>query len=196
MEEPKMKFEFKMEPTLRYAVHRDWGLYYKKKHLLDSAQHHFTESYNLDESNILPLLERSCCKLQRSYVDDAIKDAEYCLKLNPVHLASLHQRNDCIYEQNNFEDSLKHTYNTLYLNDKIKNKIACTDKLITMNANLNHAIGSEGGPCLHKMRKEIAKIQKEASMRTFDKRAMWKILRDKGECDVISERHAKIKKVC
>lgn len=179
-----INFEFQVEPDLKAPVHRDWGLFYKRKQLLRTATEHFTESLEHKPDGFQSLYERSVCRLELGDVDEALENVEQCLQHYPDRLIAQQHRNNCEYEQNRFESSLAKYANTEHQFPAGRG-VRDGPELVTLT--IAGAVRRDViGACLLNMRGAIDKYQTWKNSQIADTRPLWKVLRAKGECDVVS----------
>lgn len=179
-----INFEFQVEPDLKAAVHRDWGLYYKRKNLLKDATENFTESLEHNPEGYQSLLERSKCKLEIGDIIDGLINVEECLNKYPDKLIAQQHQNICVYEQNLFESSLAKYSNTKH-QFPTGRCVRDGPELVTLT--IAEAVRrDEVGACLLNMRNDINKYANYKHSLQVDNRPLWKVLREKGACDVVS----------
>lgn len=177
-------FGWQLEPPLRSAVARDWGLCYQRLNHLDTAIAQFDQSIEDNPDGFQPRLEKTNCYLATARIADALASAGKCLATFPNRIKAENARNLCIYEDNEFENSLAECYNTKHrFNPKVA--IPLMGPLIVTRS-INQSIGSMAGPCLLNMRKPVQQYWDYKKNIKTDKRSLWKIRREAGECDVVS----------
>lgn len=178
-----INFDFNLEPPTRAAVRRDFGLYYKRNGRVATAVGQFEQSLEDDPVGGQAMLELSRCKLDLGRINEAIEAAESCLATYPTNMDSQLQLNQCLYEKNLFEESYSGYANTKHQFPN-RRKVNEGPQLVKMT--IGSSIGPEVGDCLLNMRRDIAKYSKYKSSLSTDNRPRWKILKDRGECDVVS----------
>lgn len=178
-----INFDFQLEPDLKAAIHRDRGFFYKRKNLLKHALDDFTESLEHNPAGFPSLIERSKCKLDMGDVDDALDSIGACLEQYPDKLEAQQHRNNCIYEQNHFEKSLSKYSNT---RNQFPTRRFVRDGPELVHMTIDGAVGTCVGDCLLNMRGDIEKYARYMREQQVDNRPLWKVLREKGECDVVS----------
>lgn len=180
--------EFTVVPSLQYATHRDWGDYYKRRGQLSLATEHFETAFQINKAAFIPLLERSRCAQFAGQLADAVAKADECLALYPDTIAAHNQRTACIYDDNQFEQSLSAYYNTFY--EKHTKHPTDHHDIETGASTIHRAIAPPG--CLLNIRTKINRLQsaKHKQHQTAEgefRPPMWKILRDNNDkCDVFS----------
>lgn len=178
-----LNLQFNFEPELRQAVHRDWGIYYKRLNRFDVAQSNFEESLELSEGSAYrPFIEKSKCLLEKGKPAEALSVAEKCINEFPNRLDAQDHRNNCIYELNQFEKSLVEAYRTYHRNERArdgKGRIDLIDNTIMQS------IGSKVGPCLNQMRKRVQKWHDYELSRQKEDRPAWEPIKEE-DCDVVS----------
>lgn len=179
----KKTVEFNAIPELQHAIHRDWGLYHKHRHQWTKATENFDKSLQINQKSFRPMLEKSYCLLNECNASDALAIAEQCHVEHPNIVRVEYHRNNCLYEQNRFEDSLKMAWQTYN-----KNPIARKGKgeIELINTTIEQSIDVPKN-CLHNMRKNIDRLQRH-KLEASDSRPMWKKLRENDQCDVVSIR--------
>lgn len=178
-----INFEFNLKPPIRAAAHRDCGLYYKRKGRVSSAVEQFELALEDDPVGYQSLLERSRCQLDLGRVNDAIGAAESCLATYPNDMRAQLQLNECLYEKNWFEQSYAGFSNTRY---NFPKRRAVNDGPDLVKMTIDSSVGPQVGPCLLNMRGDIERYSKYKLSHVIDNRPRWKILRERGECDVVS----------
>ena len=174
-----------MEPSLQQAIYRDWGIYYKSLGRVEAALNSFEASVALQDNDFRPLLERSICKMEDCDIKTAKLFADECLKFHQNKVKAQLQKSNCIYEENDFEQSLLEFSNTCRTFPK--SKIGKNNMDLSRHT-IDKAIGHDTGSCLNNLRGPIKRLQKSYLHGQADKRPLWKILKEKNECDVVSIR--------
>lgn len=83
--------------------------------------------------------------------------------------------------------------NKIALSNKLRNyngvhEVPLKERLITVEANYDDILGRNAGPCLLNMRSTLPKLFAGKNELGADDRPIWKILRDREECDAVSIR--------
>lgn len=178
-----INFECNLEPTIRAAACRDCGLYYKRKGRVVAAANQFEQSLEDNPVGQQALLERSRCQLDLGRINEAIAAAENCLSIYPDDMVAQLQLNECLYEKNVFEESYSGYANTRHQFPKRK-EVNAGPQLVKMT--IDSSVGPQVGPCLLNMRGDIDRYTKYKLSQVTDNRPRWKVLKERGECDVIS----------
>lgn len=182
-----LNFEFKSPPEFKACVYRDWGVFYKRRNYPKKAVEDFRESLANNAEGYQAMVELSRCQLQLGDADTALASVEACLAQYPTRSEAQIQRNICIYEQNRFEEALR-SYATSYQQFPRVPALKTDGQMVrlTIEGTIDHHYV---GACLLRMRKDIAAYdeyrQAQAAITDLD-RPLWKQLRDRGECDVVS----------
>lgn len=181
----KSYLNFKASPKLQYTINKDIGVYYQRISRNDLAIEKFSTALELNENAHIPLKQMTLCKQQTADIDGALECIEKCIECDNNKIEIQNIRNDCLYEQNNFEKSLIEYYNTKFCNEKARNANLGNE---LVDFTIQQSIGNQLGPCLNKMRKDIAKYYKHKINKHTDDRPIWKICKENNECDVVSLR--------
>ncbi|XP_037033522.1 uncharacterized protein LOC119072413 [Bradysia coprophila] len=174
--------DFKFDEKLRQQIHYDWGKYYKRLGKNADAKKQFLDSLSLNENAHGPMEQLSKCHLERGDVTVALHQANQCLKTYPKITRTNTLRNECIYDGNAFEECLVEQYRLSH--DK-RPVIGLVDAIKLTELTLEGSIGNQTGSFLHNFRQALSEIDK-IEAQAVDTRPLWKIRRDKGECDVLS----------
>lgn len=169
--------------NLHSSIYRDWGLHYKRQQDYSKALKSFEDSIESNSTKLKSLLERSVCRSKLGQPNEALRDAKECLNLHPNSIAAKHTHANCLYELNRLEDTLKISYNTFYEHPKDHLGKTFID---TVHLNVEHAIGPQAGPILRKINYKLQKNSNLLSEKMNDDVPIWKVLKEKQECDVIS----------
>lgn len=181
----KKEIPFNVKRELQHAIRRDWGLFYKKCHLYDKALENFDESLTINENAFKPMIEKSRCLLEECAPDQALSMAKQCETKYPQIVRVKYHRNNCLYEQNHFEDSLKMAWQTLHQHPTARH---AKSNIQLINSTIEQSIELPKN-CLYNMRRDIDRLQRH-KLKAADSRPIWKILRESKQCDVISTRSA------
>ncbi|KAG4069024.1 hypothetical protein HA402_008335 [Bradysia odoriphaga] len=174
--------DFKFDEKLRQQIHCDWGKYYKRLGKNADAKKQFLDSLSLNENAHGPMEQLSKCYLERGDVSEALRQANQCLKTYPKITRTNTLRNECIYDGNEFEECLVEQYRLSH--DK-RPVIGLVDAIKLTELTLEGSIGNQTGSFLHNFRQALTQLDK-IEAQAVDPRPLWKIRRDKGECDVLS----------
>lgn len=179
-----IELKFDGEPFIKAAIERDWALYYKRQNLIATAKLHCNESLYQRPEGFQPRIIKTQCQLNYGDVNEALESAQECVENFPEKLQPHQLRNECIYEQNRFEDSLIGCHNTdRTFKPKIKNTLFETE---LVRSTIDQIIGLEAGPCLLKMRSDIRQYHAYKKNINTENRPLWKQRNDAGECDACS----------
>ncbi len=174
--------DFKFDDRLRQQIHFDWGKYYKRLGKNGSARKQFVDSLSLKENAHGPMEQLSKCYLVRGDASNALDLANQCVKNCPKIARHKCHRNECIYDGNEFENCLVERYR---MYDDKKPALGSLDAIKMTELTLEESIGNQTGSFLNKFRKAISELDK-IEAETVDARPLWKVRRDKNECDVVS----------
>lgn len=174
--------DFKFDDKLRQQIHYDWGKYYKRLGKNESAKKQFLDSLSLKENAHGPMEQLSKCYLDRGDAAKALELASQCLKNHPKITREKYLRNECIYDSNEFETCLVERYKMCH--DK-KPIFGAIDAIKLTELTLEKSIGNHTGSFLNNFRSAISELDK-IKAESVDTRPLWKIRRDKKECDVLS----------
>lgn len=179
-----IELKFDGEPFIKAAIERDWALFYKRRNLIATGKQHCDESLNQRPEGFQPRIIKTQCQLIHAEVSKAFESGQECVDVFPDKLLPQELRNECIYEQNRFEESLIDCNNT---DRKFKPKIKNTlfDKELVQST-INQTIGLEAGPCLHELRNDIRQYHAYKQTIRTENRPLWKQRIDAGECDASS----------
>lgn len=178
-----INFECDLEPPIRAALNRDCGIYYKRKGRVATAADSFGHALEDDPESYQALLERSRCKLELGRVNEAIETAEKCLATYPNDMNAQQQLNECLYEKNMFEESYAGYAKTMHSFPKRRGVNEGTE---LVKNTIHSSVGPQVGPCLLTMRGDIDRYTKYKLSQVTDNRPRWKVLKERGECDVVS----------
>lgn len=183
----KLNFDVTLEPSLQQAIHRDVGLHHKRLGNLNTAIQHFEDALELKDNAYRALIERTRCMHAAGDIHNAEAKAERCLQHYPDSIEAQNHRNDCVYDQNRYEESLAKFYNTYYAHEKVRTGRMAID-MVSMT--IDTAIGAKTTGCLQKMSQAIESLQRHDGnvIDTEDRRPLpgWKVLRANNACDVVS----------
>lgn len=174
--------DFKFDDKLRQQIHYDWGKYYKRMGKNASARKQFVDSLSLRENAHGPMEQLSKCYLDKGDALTALDYANQCEKNHPKIKRGKHHRNECIYDANEFEKCLVEQYKMW--NEK-KTSLGSVDAIKLTELTLEKSIGHQNGAFLNNFQEAITELDKIKS-EAIDTRPVWKIRREKGECDVLS----------
>ena len=175
--------DFLVNDEAQYSIHLDQGRFYKHRGLAEKAMEKFEIALELKDNSYLPMLEKTRCKLSELDIDGALQDAEKLVDTYPVSLVAQNLENDIIYEKSEYERSLVKFYQTKFHN---KDTRIASQGIELVDYTINRSIGPQLGPCLLKLRKPIYKYHQAVLKKRVITKPMWKILREKKECDVVS----------
>lgn len=184
-------FEFHMEPKLQASINRDTGTFYKQHGLLNKAVGKYDQALDIKAECYKSLYEKSRCNLEMGLPDVALVDADNCIELHPDKIYIKNYRNMCLFELNDFEESLVAYEKTRTFKTK-KSELEKRDVVHTV---INTMIGPEQGPCLLNNRKNILKYDEYRRAQQIDERPIWKVLKEQGACDVVSTLEVPIKEI-
>lgn len=185
--------DFKFDEKLRQQIHYDWGKYYKRLGKNADAKKQFLDSLSLKETAHGPMEQLSRCHLERGDAPEALELANQCLKNYPKITRTNTHRNECIYDNNEFEECLVEQYRLSH--DK-RPVIGLVDAIKLTELTLEGSIGIQTGSFSNNFRQALSQVAK-IEPQPVDTRPLWKIRRDNGECDVLSvcsDSHKKLKK--
>lgn len=174
--------DFKFDDKLRQQIHYDWGKHYKRLGNNAAAQKQFLDSLSLKENAHGPTEQLSKCHLERGDAAKALDLANQCLKNHPRIARNKYNRNECIYDTNEFESCLVERYRMCSNTAPV---LGAVDAIKMTELTLEDSIGNRTGSFLENFREAISELDK-IEAETVDTRPLWKIRRDKGECDVLS----------
>lgn len=190
-----INFEYLASAELKAGAYRDWGLFYKHRNLYQLAVDSFSASLDHDATSYQALLERTLCHLALGDANAALASIERCIDLRDRPIAQLH-RNTCVYEQNRFEAAL-----TLYSTSAQQYPRCSAQRhgADMVRLTIEHTVDQRlVGNCLLNMRADIAKYDQHRlanldqpaddgeGVQPQRQRPLWKVLRERGECDVVS----------
>lgn len=174
--------DFKFDDKLRQQIHYDWGKYYKRLGKNESAKKQFVDSLSLKENAHGPMEQLSKCYLERGDASKALELANQCLKNHPKITREKYHRNECIYDSNEFETCLVERYRMYHEKKPVLGSI---DAIKMTELTLENSIGNQTGSFLNNFRSAITELDK-IKAEVDDARPLWKIRREKKECDVLS----------
>lgn len=177
------EIDFKFDDKLRHQIHFDWGkFFFKRSGKNESAKKQFLDSLSLKENALGPMEQLSKCYLVRGDAPKALEYANQCIKNHPKVAREKYHRNECIYDCNEFETCLLERYRMLIEN---KSSLGAVDAIKMTELTLEESIGTQTGSFLDNFRSAISELDK-IKADVVDDRPVWKIRREKGECDVVS----------
>lgn len=174
--------DFKFDVKLRQQIHYDWGKFYKRLGKNESAKKQFLDSLSLKENAHGPMEQLSKCYLVRGDALKALDLANQCLQNHPKITREKYHRNECIYDSNEFETCLVERYRMCH---EKKAVLGSVDAIKVTELTLEKSIGNQTGSFLDNFQSAISELDK-IKTEAVDTRPLWKIRRDKGECDVLS----------
>lgn len=173
---------FKFDDKLRQQIHYDWGKHYKRLGKNGSARKQFLDSLSIKENAHGPMEQLSKCFLERGDAPKALEHANECLKNHPKITRQKYYRNECTYDCNEFETCLVERYKIWH---EKNTALGSVDAIKMTELTLEDSIGNETGSFLDNFQSAISELDK-IKAEPVDNRPVWKIRRDKGECDVVS----------
>lgn len=174
--------DFKFDDKLRQQIHFDWGKFYKRMGKNAHARKQFLDSLSLKENAHGPMEQLSKCYLEKGDALTALDYANQCERNHPKIRRGKYHRNECIYDANEFEKCLVERYRMW--NEK-KKSLGAVDAIKLTELTLEKSMGHENGAFLNKFQAAISELDKIKS-EAIDTRPVWKVRREKGECDVLS----------
>lgn len=176
---------FKMQSNeISAAIQRDFGLYYKRRHMIPKALTSFANSLDYDPDGYESQLQNVNCQLELANIDGATESVVAVKEAFPDRLPVHYAHENCIYEQNKFERSLIECRN-VERRFRPKNKLPLLGPSLVQTT-IKASIGPEVGQCLLDMRYDIKKWIAHEENRRPDCGQLWKQRLEYGECDVIS----------
>lgn len=165
-----------MPSKLHGAIHRDWGLHYKRQNELRKAIKSFQDSVQSNTELFRSYLENSICQLQINQPAEALEFAKKCLELNPKSIEAKHAHANALYELNFLETAMKSAWDTFAAHPK--DHIG-TRFVETAHLNLTRATGSGAGRLLRRFNYEFSKGSDDDIAEKEDRKVV-------DDCDVMS----------
>lgn len=170
------------------GIHRSWGQYFSRARMNNAAQKYYDLCIE-NHSHIDPKALHMRSQFLRSVAmpEMALKDSRKACKYADRIPAFAMEEGDCLYDLNQFED------NKSILHDNIRKHLGTSmrpfeKRLAVVDENLQD---STGDSLVNFFMENSAQMpgfyeHKEAELLKLDTRPLWKILKERKECDVQS----------
>ncbi|KAH8322229.1 uncharacterized protein [Drosophila kikkawai] len=176
-------------PEIEQGIYKDWGSYYCRRRRENLGIHYYGKALNLAPNDWMTLYNRSQSKRKNALTESALKDsleAQRLLKTlgrdnAPINLEIC----DALYEMNKLENSKAELHDNARLFGGNKSKMF-EKRLILVDANIEDACDQSMTHFISENEKLIVQLAVARNNFKKDERPLWKILKELGECDVLS----------
>ncbi|KAH8239045.1 hypothetical protein KR032_000244 [Drosophila birchii] len=176
-------------PEIEHDIYKDWGSYYSHRRRENLGMHYYDKALSLDPEDWMTLYNRSQSKRKNALTESALKDsleAQRILKREgrdnaPINLEIC----NTLYEMNKLENSKAELHDNARLFGGNKTKMF-DERLILVDANIADACDQSMTHFISENEKLIVQLAEARNNFKIDERPLWKILKEQGECDVLS----------
>lgn len=172
---------------IQHSIYRDWGLFHLKRGTnLDIAQHYLNKSLEIRANDHRSTYYLSLAKKYGALCEAAYEDAIRALSLLDLHDEINLNVCNILYDMNRLEDAGVEAISKSqkFVGQKVK---PFMDKFDVVTENLKDSLGDALSYFIRDYRKYLDVIQEiRKALENPDERPLWKQLRDKNECDILS----------
>ncbi|KAH8286471.1 hypothetical protein KR054_009817 [Drosophila jambulina] len=176
-------------PEIEHGIYKDWGSYYCHRRRENLGMHYYDKALNLVPDDWMTLYHRSQSKRKNALTESALKDSLEAKRLlnrqgrdnAPINLEIC----DALYEMNRLENSKAELHENARLFEGNKTKMF-DERLVVVEANIEDACDQSMTHFISENEKLIVQLAEARNNFKVDERPLWKILKEQGECDVLS----------
>ncbi|XP_020816001.1 uncharacterized protein LOC110190038 isoform X1 [Drosophila serrata] len=176
-------------PEIEHDIYKDWGSYYCHRRRENLGMYYYDKALSLAPEDWMTFYHRSINKRKNALTESALKDSLEAKRLlkkldrdnAPVNLEIC----NALYEMNKLENSKAELHDNARLFEGNKTKMF-DERLILVDANIADACDQSMTHFISENEKLIVQLAEARNNFKIDERPLWKILKEQGECDVLS----------